>query len=167
MPRDQSTPPRRPSGRVDGTYWYDLSPGLAGLDCPACRTRLATGRIANSKIVYDDDDDDGHEYAETVVIGRRIALEPGFVNHKRLHANGMPWYRRSPDEPGRPSPTVRPPVVIRCRCGQDAEIEGATSSEQVYASGDPESRATEVLDELAESTRYDEADNQRHWWRGR
>lgn len=50
-----------------------------------------------------------------------ITLEPGYVNARGRHANGLPWYKRG-RQPLRPSDPVRGAVVVTCGCGVENRV---------------------------------------------
>ena len=59
----------------------------------------------------------------TVGRGFRVTLAPGFVNAKRRHSLGLPWFTRHPSNPLARSPAARAPLVVTCRCGREVEVD--------------------------------------------
>ncbi len=63
----------------------------------------------------------------TVGRGFRVTLAPGFVNAKRRHPSGLPWFTRHPSIVLARSPAARAPCVVTCRCGRDVQIDRMTN----------------------------------------
>lgn len=79
------------------------------LACPASRHRLAAFRALTRRV--------GGQELER---GFFVRLEPGFVTagHALL---GRPYYVRG-ESPTRTSPRIRPPVIVRCSCGEAVRV---------------------------------------------
>jgi len=107
---------------------------VSAVTCPDCGRTVATSQWVY--IAAGESPDPEHS-------GQRVELEPGYVNVGRRHASGSAWYRRGSD-PERPSPSVRAPLVVTCRCGRDVAIAASdvkfvphrATDEEIDAAGD-------------------------------
>jgi hypothetical protein len=151
----------RPS-RVPNTIARRMSPDLRHVNCPTCDALLATLElvfvetpIRGDGLYIGDDESDlrgDPELARTEandrVIGGRIQVEPGFVNAKRRHHAGYPWYVRG-RRPMKRSLQARLPLVITCRCGEEVLVSaphGAAKWSQLSA----EDRADAIIEEAGD-----------------
>lgn len=150
----KSPPPRdqRPTAFPRGANWRSPrawgSPwrGEAGeLLCPACETKIGSASVPTIAVATEVDFE-GWGITRQVSIGSKLILERGYVNARCRHASGQRWYvvgkRRSS-----PSPRVRLPAIVTCRCGQDIELIGADDV-AVYATGDDDARREKLARDL-------------------
>ena len=125
------------------------SPSRNTVRCPHCRVPIAASTTPGIKMVEFDDDETGSEASRTVPIGVKFVLEPGYVNARSRHASGAHWYvfgtqgRRSPH----PSPKVRLPAIVTCRCGRETELRGDEDA-PAFAKGSEEERQAKLADIL-------------------
>lgn len=113
--------------------------------CPACEIRIGSASVPTI-VVASEGDFEGWEITRRVPIGSKLTLERGYVNARGRHANGWRWYvvgKRGSS----PSPRVRLPAIVTCRCGQDIEIVGADDV-VVYATGTGEVRRDKLARDL-------------------
>lgn len=115
--------------------------------CPACEMLLATitPRVARTKVpgvhgvtvigrgvkrVLPERD----VFARSV-IGFHVTLAPGFVNRGVKHPSGGGWFHRAPADLlylDRPSPPVRLPCVLTCKCGEEVSLEAPFDGFDTY-----------------------------------
>jgi len=122
--------------------------------CVGCKAAIATVTVPEISVVSFYDDETGANSSRRVPIGAKVVLEPGYVNARRRHASGARWYW-----PGRrassPSPKVRLPAVVTCRCGLDVEL-WVNEDASAFAQGDGNERAAK-LDSILEAEGEDQA----------
>jgi hypothetical protein len=147
-------PDRRPTPFPRGANWRSSaalgSPwrGAAGdLLCPACAVRIGSASVPMITVVTEGDLE-GRDIIRQVPIGSQLTLERGNVNARSRHASGQRWYvvgRRASS----PSPSVRLPAIVTCRCGQEIELFGPDDV-AVYATGDDDARREKLARDLEE-----------------
>lgn len=152
-PRDRgpSPFPRGASWRSTGAFGSPWRGEAGDLLCPACEARIGSASVPT--IAIDVEDSEGWETTRRVPIGSRLTLERGYVNARSRHASGPRWYvvgKRGSS----PSPRVRLPAVVTCRCGQDIELSGPEEV-AIYATGDGDARRERLARDLE-----DEAEDQ-------
>lgn len=85
------------------------------LECPGCGRSFGS---AASKVMPVSGGEADWTETRDAIVGARIDLDPGYVNATTRHPSGARWYR-----PGKhaesPSPVVKLPAVVTCRCGRD------------------------------------------------
>jgi hypothetical protein len=109
-----------------GSKLKSFEPRFWDAVCPDC-----SSRIGQMTVVYLNvdaaappgwKDDFDFDYASsTVPIGKRMTLEPGFVNAPRrsLMVDGIPyrWYRRSGRRVWTKPLRIATPAIVTCKCG--------------------------------------------------
>ena len=80
-------------------------------------------------------------------MGKKVILDPGYVNAKGRSIEGFRWYR-----PGRrassPSPRVRLPAVVTCRCGGEILLEGEGAEASFYATATDSERQKKLKQDM-------------------
>ncbi len=162
LPRPRRAQPQR--AYFQGLGWAGGAPpgGIGGAYCPACGLKVASVATPTLRVVLFDDDELGVEAAEDVAVGLRVTLEPGFVNQRRRHVSGLPWYVRG-TSPSRRSARIRCPAVVTCGCGQDVLFEGVDDATQFYATTSADRRAEQLERDHVDEANADlaEAENDR------
>lgn len=131
------------SGLSGGSPWN----GQEGdLYCPACKARIATASVPTVTVIAEDEYNEDREVARQVPIGSRLTLEPGYVNARGRHASGQRWYLQG-KRGSSPSPRVRLPAIVTCRCRQEIELLAASDVAE-YATGDADARTAKLAREL-------------------
>ena len=141
------------------------------LHCPACHRRFAVASVRAVSVDFlveeeEPEYEDGPvsepplaEASVNVQTGLRITLEPGYVAAPRRHSSGNRWYR-----PGRstasPSPHVRLPAVVTCRCGYEMLVPGIDryTSELARAGEDGRREQLESQIDAARRAEYRESE---------
>ena len=137
-------------------------PGSEGWEnvllCPACGKRFAgevhTRIYVALEPIHDDQEADRRHdgtdlHGEEVKMGQKVMLDPGYVNARQRSKEGLRWY-----VPGRrassPSPTVRLPAVVTCRCGMEQILQSSDPRNSIYSAGSPGMRAIQLENDLAD-----------------
>jgi hypothetical protein len=149
---DEELPRRRASGEWENE-----------LLCPTCEKRFASEvftriHVALEPIHDDQEADRRHNGTDPALLallrkgrevkmGQKVLLDPGYVNALRPWLEMLPWY-----VPGKrassPSPTVRLPAHLTCRCGQGLILQ-TPAVNSVYSIGSPGMRAIQLENDLA------------------
>jgi hypothetical protein len=140
--------------KPEGGFWSNPSGGPVGeILCSArtCQRPLAEVRSKARIHVRVGPNDFGEHEDQPVDIGLATTLKPGFVNAKTRHPDaGVPWYVRHKSQPGRPSPAVKPPIVVTCRCGVDTLVQPTSQVQREYATAPRVRREDLMVDHLSE-----------------
>lgn len=140
---------------------FECNALLGSLEPVIVETPLRTDGLS----MGDDDEEPSYDPELDVVqtnerdIGARIALAPGFVNARKRHESGHPWYVRG-RRPEKRSPNVRVPFVVTCRCGAEFTVstpEAVSKWAQLTAAG----RVDALIDEAGDRYIQQEIDFRR------
>jgi hypothetical protein len=98
-------------------------------------------RASLTPIMLDDEKD------ILVSVGLRIVLDPGYVNARRRHPSGHRWFVRG-RRASSPSPRVRLPAVVTCRCGGEILLEGEGAEASFYATATDSERQKKLKQDM-------------------